>query len=70
MAENEKVETKKKIAKVEIIDIDKFTKEQLVNSKKYLKEKYIIKVLLDDEKFYSFDEVDQMLQQFYKKEVK
>lgn len=69
MAENEKVETKKKIAKVEI-DIDKFTKEQLVNSKKYLKEKYIIKVLLDDEKSYSFDEVNQMLLEFYKKEVK
>lgn len=69
MAENEKVETKKKTTKVEI-DIDKFTKEQLINSKKYLKKKYIIKVLLDDGKSYSFDEVDQMLQQFYKKEVK
>lgn len=67
MAENEKVETKKKTTKVEI---DKFTKEQLLNSKKYLKKKYIIKVLLDDGKSYSFDEVDQMLQQFYKKEVK
>ncbi|MCR1953793.1 hypothetical protein NSA24_02955 [Clostridioides mangenotii] len=69
MAENEKVETKKKITKVEI-DIDKFTKEQLINSKKYLKKKYIIKVLLDDGKSYSFNEVDQILQQFYKKEVK
>lgn len=69
MAENEKVETKKKTTKVEI-DIDKFTKEQLINSKKYLKKKYIIKVLLDDGKSYSFDEVDQILQQFYKKEVK
>lgn len=69
MAENEKVVTKKKTTKVEI-DIDKFTKEQLINSKKYLKKKYIIKVLLDDGKSYSFDEVDQMLQQFYKKEVK
>lgn len=69
MAEHEKVETKKKTTKVEI-DIDRFTKEQLINSKKYLKKKYIIKVLLDDGKSYSFDEVDQILQQFYKKEVK
>lgn len=69
MAENEKVEMKKKITKEEI-DIDKFTKEQLVNSKKYLKQKYIIRVLLDDGESYSFIEADKILIEFYKKEVK
>jgi len=67
MDENEKVEIKKKTTKEEK---DKFTKEQLINAKKYLKKKYLIKALLDDEKSYSHDEVDKMLQEFYKKEVK
>ena len=67
MAENEKVEIKKKTTKEEK---DKFTKEQLVNSKKYLKQKYIISALLDDKKSYSSDEVEKILNDFYKKEVK
>jgi len=67
MDENEKVEIKKKTTKEEK---DRFTKEQLVNSKKYFKKKYLIKALLDDGKSYSHDEVDKMLQEFYKKEVK
>jgi len=67
MNENEKVEIKKKTTKEEK---DKFTKEQLINAKKYFKKKYLIKALLDDEKSYSHDEVDQLLKKFYEKEVK
>lgn len=67
MAENEKVEIKKKTIKEEK---DRFTKEQLINAKKYFKKKYLIKALLDDDKSYSHDEVDKLLQEFYKKEVK
>jgi hypothetical protein len=67
MDENEKVEIKKKTTKEEK---DKFTKEQLINAKKYFKKKYLLKALLDDENSYSHDEVDQLLKKFYEKEVK
>lgn len=44
---------------------DTFTKEQLVNSKKYRDSIDALNVVLDDEKQYTFSEVDKLLKSFY-----
>ena len=46
-----------------------FTKEQLYNSKKYEMQKDIIGVMLDEDKEYTFDEVDNLIKEFLKREV-
>ena len=46
-----------------------FTKEQLYNSKKYEMQKDILGVMLDEGKEYTFDEVDNLIKEFLKKEV-
>lgn len=46
-----------------------FTKEQLYSSKKYEMQKDIIGVMLDEGKEYTFDEVDNLIKEFLKKEV-
>ena len=47
-----------------------FTKEQLYSSKKYEMQKDIIGVMLEEDKEYSFDEVDNIIKEFLKREVK
>ncbi|MDK0695915.1 hypothetical protein P5E93_15025 [Clostridium perfringens] len=47
----------------------KFTKSQIVNSKKYRIRKDLVTALLDENKLYSFDEVDDLIVKFLKKEV-
>lgn len=42
-----------------------FLKEQLVNSKKYRKYQDFLQGNLDDDKSYSFNEVDKMIEDFY-----
>ena len=44
---------------------DTFTKEQLVNSKKYRDSIDALNVVLDDKKQYTFGEVDKLLKSFY-----
>lgn len=48
----------------------KFTKKQILEAKKYQIRKDLLMVLLSEEKQYSFDEVDKVIQGFMKKEVK
>ncbi len=57
--------TKKK----ESVDITRFSKEQFLQTKKYIEDKDILGVLLDDDKMYSFEEVDQILKEFLESEV-
>jgi hypothetical protein len=44
---------------------DTFTKEQLVNSKKYKNCTDVLSFLLDDKTQYTFSEVDKLLKSFY-----
>nr|DAE94919.1 MAG TPA: hypothetical protein [Caudoviricetes sp.]DAI16751.1 MAG TPA: hypothetical protein [Caudoviricetes sp.]DAM32217.1 MAG TPA: hypothetical protein [Caudoviricetes sp.]DAO39482.1 MAG TPA: hypothetical protein [Caudoviricetes sp.] len=46
-----------------------FTKEQLYNSKKYEMQKDILGVMLEEDKEYTFDEVDNLIKEFLKREV-
>ena len=46
-----------------------FTKEQLYSSKKYEMQKDIIGVMLEGDKEYTFDEVDNLIKEFLKREV-
>ena len=48
----------------------KFTKNSLVNSEKYKSKKILLKVLLEDEKKYSFKEVEKIIDDYLKKGVK
>lgn len=45
-------------------DLPTFTKEQLVKSKKYVHRRDALNALLEDNKPYTFDEVDGILKQF------
>ena len=48
-----------------VVKEDTFTKEQLVNSKKYRDSIDALNVVLDDEKQYTSSEVDKLLKSFY-----
>lgn len=49
----------------------KFTKDQLVNSKHFnVNEKDILNALLSENERYSIDESREVIERFYKKEVK
>lgn len=48
----------------------KFSKEQLVASKKYSLHRDVLNALLEDGKVFTFDEVDQKLNDFLKGKVK
>lgn len=41
--------------------INQFTKEQLLTAKKYIKERDMLRVILKEDKMYSFSEVDTLL---------
>ena len=46
-----------------------FTKEQILNSKKYIHLKDLVNILLIDSKTYTFVEVDKLIQDFKKGKV-
>ena len=48
----------------------KFTKEQLVKSKKYFDKVDLLNVLLQDGQEYTIKQVDELIESFMKKEVK
>lgn len=50
-------------------DIAKFTKEQFLQSKRFYENRDILDVILDDDKNYSFDEVEEILKTFLESEV-
>lgn len=51
-------------------EIPKFSKEAIVNSKTFRTSKDALNVLLEDEKKYSIDEVQKILDDFMKGKVK
>lgn len=51
---------KKKLEKEEF----KFSKKQLISSKKYMNDRDILLAILDDSEVYSFDEVDEKIDKF------
>lgn len=53
-----------------ITEEKKFTKSSLVNSKKYKSKKVLLKVLLEDDKEYSFKEVEKIIDEYLKRKVK
>lgn len=53
-----------KVAEVVTSKLPKFTKTQLVNSRKYIHRRDALNALLDDEKLYTFAQVDKVLQDF------
>lgn len=55
--------------KKDTLNISKFTKEQLVNAKKYSNRKDLLNALLQDNKLYSFDETDELINKFESKKV-
>ena len=60
---------KEKTEKVKTTE-SKFSKEQLLKSKKYSNRKDLLGVLLEDDKEYSFAEVDAEIDKFMKRGVK
>lgn len=64
--DKEKIEKKEEIKTTE----SKYSKEQLLKSKKYSNRKDLLGVLLDDKKEYSFAEVDVEIDKFMKRGVK
>lgn len=64
--DKEKIEKKEEIKTTE----SKYSKEQLLKSKKYSNRKDLLGVLLDDKKEYSFAEVDTEIDKFMKRGVK
>lgn len=48
----------------------RFTKEQIVNSKKYVEQSDIVRALLEDNKTYTIKEVDNIIEKFRKGKVK
>lgn len=48
----------------------KFTKEQIVSSKKYIEDSDIVRALLEDNKTYTLKEVDNIVEKFRKGKVK
>ncbi|HEK4613531.1 hypothetical protein BGV10_13110 [Clostridioides difficile] len=44
----------------------KFTKEQIVNSKRYVNRKDLLNAILKEDKLYSFSEVENMINNFMK----
>ncbi|EQF23461.1 hypothetical protein I4O96_13095 [Clostridioides difficile] len=47
-------------------DSYKFTKEQIVNSKKYISRKDLLNAILKENELYSFSEVDDRINKFMK----
>lgn len=50
-------------------DITKFSKEQFLQSKRFYENRDILNVILDNDKNYSFDEVEEILKTFLESEV-
>jgi uncharacterized protein YkuJ len=60
--------TKRKTDGEEVVEAT-FTKEQLLLSKKYFDKQDLINVILKDGESYSFDHVDDLIEEFMKGEV-
>lgn len=56
--------------KKEVKEIDVFSKEQLISSKKFMNNKDVLSALLEDDKKYSESEVNEIIENFMKGKVK
>jgi hypothetical protein len=52
---------------VEIVEEFRFTKEQLISSKRYVDKTDVLNVVLNDDKEYSLKEVDGLIKTFYER---
>lgn len=62
---------KKKIEeKIEVAEVVKapvlYTKAQIYKAKRYMNQKDIITIMLEEDKRYTFDQVDKLIEQFLK----
>ena len=53
-----------------IKEIDVFTKEQLISSKKFMNNKDVLSALLEDDKMYSESQAIEIIENFMKGKVK
>lgn len=56
--------------KTEQIEEVKYTKTNLLSSKRYSHNRDVLNVILNDDKVYSLNEVDKLIEDFYKKKFK
>ena len=54
----------------ESIQQDKYTKHNLLNSKRYIKQKDLINALLEDDRKYTLQEVDSIINKYLKGVIK
>ncbi|WP_270943104.1 hypothetical protein [Romboutsia lituseburensis] len=52
------------------VDINTFTKEQIINSNKYRKNRDLLTAILTSNNHYSIKQVDELIENFKKREVK
>lgn len=52
--------------KVDLKVENKFSKEQLIGAKRYIESVDILNVVLEDDKLYSFNDVDKLVSDFLK----
>jgi hypothetical protein len=57
------------LEKSEIKDLSKFSKCQIVNSKKYSNRRDLLTALLEQDKEYSFSDVEEIMNKFKEKKV-
>jgi hypothetical protein len=57
-------------AETEKAAVVSFNKEQILSAKKYADRRDLLTVLLSDDRAYTLAEVDQLIENFMKKEVK
>lgn len=53
----------------EATEVIKFTKEQIISAKKYKNNLDLVNALLQDDKEYSFEEVDALIEKYLKGKV-
>lgn len=46
-----------------------YSKEMILKANKYVANRDLLQVLLEDDKFYTLDEVDTLIQNYYEKEI-
>lgn len=46
-----------------------YSKEMLLRASKYKDNRDLLQALLEDDKFYTLEEVDALIQNYYKKEI-
>lgn len=52
-----------------MVEVDLFSKEQIVSANKYIHRKDVVNVVLKDGQSYSLDEVDELIEKFMKEKV-